>query len=282
MMHLLLMVCVFFACLFLGTGSVESVKARALFFEERYISKTGEKLEAAFLEYHPRTLFVLGCALACLLWLAVYIVTGSIALGVFFGAGALCAPQVWLSVVKKRRARRFDLQLPDALASVANSLRAGLSLPQAFDSVFRGYPSPISQEIGLVLKEVSLGRDLESAVEALAQRVESKDAGLLATALGAMKGIGGNLSDVLERIALTLRERQGLEEKVRALTAQGRFQGIVIGLMPIALGCVLYILDPGMMGRLFSDPMGWGIIALVVFLEGIGIILLRRIVTFEI
>lgn len=272
----------FVSVMFLGIGVSGDLTPKARAWRQRYLSRTGEELDAAFLEYSPAALLSLSLGGAFLVVPVLLLLSGSIFLSATAGAAVLSAPRIWLSRVKKKRTQAFDGQLPDALASLTNSLRAGLSLPQAFESVSREYPPPLSQEIGLVLREVSLGRDLEEAVESMAKRVGSTETRVLAAALSAVKGIGGSLSDVLERIAVTLRERQGMEEKVRALTAQGRFQAVVIGLMPPALGLILYALDPSMIIKLFRDPLGWGVLAVVFLLEGTGILILRRVVAVDI
>jgi len=281
-MRIIITASLFLSFFLLGAGLLDDLKIWAEAWKKRYIVRTGAELDDAFLDFQPGTLLSISIVGAGLASLSMFLLADSILLALLVGAGVLWAPRLWLSFIKKERARRFDNQLPDGLVSVANSLRAGLSLPQAFESVAQGYPPPLSEEIDLVLKEVSLGRELEGAINAMSRRVESREAELLSTVLAAVKGIGGNLSDVLERIAVTLRERQGLEEKIRALTAQGRFQGIIIGLMPPALGSVLYLLDPGMITGLFNDPLGWGVLAAVILFEGIGIVFIRKIAAIDI
>ena len=153
---------------------------------------------------------------------------------------------------------------------------------QAIEIIGREGSPPIKEEFGLVLRELTLGVELERALNNLADRVKSTDLDLVVTSINVVRGTGGNLSEMFDQIADTIRERNTLQGKIRSLTAQGRLQGIVIGLLPVGLGVILYSLEPRMITRLFTEPLGWGILALIVIFEGIGAFFIRKIVSIDV
>jgi tight adherence protein B len=182
----------------------------------------------------------------------------------------------------KKRTEKFDEQLVDGLSLIANGLKAGYSLTQALNSLANEMGAPISQEFGLVLKENRMGVPIEQALANLAQRIKSEDLDLFVTAVLTMKQVGGNLAEIFDRITDTIRERNKLYGKINALTAQGRMQGIVVGLLPLFLGFVLYKIQPDMMRPLFTDPIGWCAIGLLIVFEVIGAVLIKKIVTIDV
>ena len=129
-----------------------------------------------------------------------------------------------------------------------------------------------------MLREHRVGLPLEQALQGLAERSGLHDFHLLVATLGIARDLGGGLAEALERFASTLRRRLALEARIRALTAQGRLQGVIMGALPLALGWVLYLMEPSVMGRMFSEPLGWVVLALIAVLEGAGYLLIRRIV----
>lgn len=208
---------------------------------------------------------------------------------VFGGASAIIvavlvmvAPSATYKVLRRRRLRRLDRQLPDVAAAIAAGLRAGLSLGQALDFVVRHQPHPASQEFGLTLREHRVGLTLELALENLSKRNESRDLSLLVATLGVARDLGGGLAEALERFAASLRRRLALEDRIDALTAQGRMQGWIMGLLPIVIGAALGLMDPGFLQALFGSPIGWATLCIIVVLEAAGFFLIRRIVRIEV
>lgn len=211
-------------------------------------------------------------------------------LGLLFGIGVgfmmfvlvLVAPMLAYRWLRRRRRQALVRQLPDVAAALAAALRAGLSLSQALEQVVRFQPRPSSQEFSLMLREHRLGVPLDRALWALADRVGTRDFHILVSTLGIARDLGGGLAEALERFGAMLRRRLALEDRIRALTSQGRLQGLIMGALPLLLGGVLLFMEPQAMRLLFERPVGWAVCALVVTLEVVGFILIRRIVDIEV
>jgi tight adherence protein B len=207
-------------------------------------------------------------------------------IGAFVG---FLLPRFWLSRRKNSRLNAFNKQLPDTITLIANALRAGSSFLQAIEMVVRETRPPISLEFGRVIREVNLGLPFEQALENMVRRVRSDDLELMATAISIQHTVGGNLAEILDSIAFTIRERIRIKGEIRTLTAQQRLSGYVVGFLPIALMAFLFVAAPGFMNPMF-DPavnigglpagvviLGLGIIAMI-----IGFLLIRRIVDIEV
>ena len=155
-------------------------------------------------------------------------------------------PRLWLGRRKSGRLKSFNKQLPDTITLIANALRAGSSFLQAVELVVRESRPPISTEFGRVIREVNLGLSFEVALENMVRRVRSDDLELMATAISIQHTVGGNLAEILDSIAFTIRERVRIKGEINTLTAQQRLSGYVVGFLPIALAGFLFIAAPGL------------------------------------
>jgi tight adherence protein B len=261
---------------------VARTATRALGHHRRHLAHLNQvQLVELFLFVEPVTflrinLIVLLIATVVFGWLAgLY----GAALAMLLTAVAPRALYLWL---RKRRLRALERQLPDIADSLASSLRAGLGLGQAIARVAQHQPPPAAQEFALLVREHRLGIPLEQALSDLAVRSDLRDLHMLVATLGIARDLGGGLADALERFGASIRRRLVMEDRIRALTAQGRLQGIVMGILPIALGAVLFVLEPVQMRKLFTEPVGWLTIGGVVLLEFGGFLLLRRIVSIRV
>ena len=181
----------------------------------------------------------------------------------------------------KRRAK-FNLQLPEALATMSNALRAGFSISQAFDSVVEQGERPMCEEFAILQQQLKIGMGIEEALESLSQRVGSEDLTLVTTAILISRKTGGNVTEIFDKIAETIRGRQKIERKVKTLTAQGRFQGIAVSLMPFALGLILTIIKPGMMIDYFLSPLGALSVLVMCALIVLGWLMIRKIIKIDV
>lgn len=214
------------------------------------------------------------------------------ALVVLAGGGAflagLCAcllggsPPLAFAWLRKRRLRTAVEQLPDALRAIATSLRSGMSLNQAIETLLDYQQGPLAQELGLMLREIRLGLGFEQALDHLCVRLPEIEVRLVAAAMKVSREVGGNLAETLERISDTLRQRLQMEGKIRSLTAQGKLQGLVMTALPVFLVLALTQLEPRAMGYLFDAWYGWLTIAAILLLEGIGYHFIRRIVSIDV
>ncbi len=206
--------------------------------------------------------------------------------GAFIG---FMLPRLWLGRRKGGRLRAFDKQLPDTITLIANALRAGSSFLQAIELVVRESRPPVSTEFGRVIREVNLGLPFEQALENMVRRVRSDDLELMATAISIQHTVGGNLAEILDSIAYTIRERVRIKGEIRTLTAQQRLSGYVVGFLPIALAGFIFVAAPTFFDPMFLNPPGvLGLPAGVIimgfglFMMFIGFMLIRKIVDIEV
>ena len=241
-----------------------------------------KELDELYIKMVPQKLFYLNITSCFLMFVLVSILTSSILLGVLCSPSGLFISKLWIKFMRMRRLNLFNEQFLDAIGVISNALKSGLSLQQALARVALQYPAPLSQELSMISKEVALGVPLERSLLNICKRVESEDLDLFVTATSVVKDTGGNLSEMFDTIADTLRERNTIRGKIKGLTAQGRMQGIVIGIMPVALGFILYKLDPNLIMPLFNDPIGWAILFIIVLFEAIGAFFIAKIIRIDV
>ena len=174
------------------------------------------------------------------------------------------------------------LELGDMLTMVANALRAGFSFMQAFELIAREMDAPIGREVQKIVNEVNVGATLDTALENMQKRVESPDFELVVTAVLIQRQVGGNLAQILDTISGTIQERIRMRREVMALTAQGRMSGVVLALLPIALGAFLCTVSPDYMRPLFEETTGRIAIGVAIVMEIIGYVVIRKIVDIKV
>lgn len=207
-------------------------------------------------------------------------------IGALFG---FLLPRLWLKRRKGGRLKAFNKQLPDTITLIANALRAGSSFLQAIELVVRESRPPISTEFSRVIREVNLGLPFDQALENMVRRVRSDDLELMATAIAVQHQVGGNLAEILDSIAYTIRERVRIKGEIQTLTAQQRLSGYVVAGLPISLAGFLFVAAPGFMDPMFANPpsilglpAGVIILAFGGFMMFIGFMLIRKIVDIEV
>ena len=168
----------------------------------------------------------------------------------------LRSPGILFSFLRDRRRRRFNRQLVDSLGLLASGMRSGLSFQAALLMAVEQLPAPASEEFSLVLKAYEMGEPLDKALEVLLNRVWSEDLEMAVTSVRILRRVGGNLPEQFDTVVQTLRERQRVEGKIHAITAQGRYQTVSIGLVGLALAAGLWIVSPEMMRPLVNTVPG--------------------------
>ena len=211
---------------------------------------------------------------------------------ILWGVGVvvgLWLPRFWLNRRKAKRLKAFNGGLADTITLLANSLRAGSSFLQSVEMVVREAQPPISTEFSRVIREVNLGLPLEDALVNLQRRMRSDDLDLMTTAIAIQHSVGGNLAEILDTIAYTIRERVRIKGEIKTLTAQQRMSGYVVGLLPVALVVLLSVIAPNFMAPMLSQPpgllgfpAGYFILGFGGLMMAIGFVLIRRIVDIEV
>lgn len=207
---------------------------------------------------------------------------GNLLFGLVGGVLGFYAPRIWVRQMQGRRLNAFNNQLGDTLILLANALRSGYSLLQSMETVSRELPPPISVEFARVVREIGLGLTIEEALAHLLQRIRSDDLDLVITAINIQHEVGGNLAEILDTISHTIRERVRIKGQIRAMTAQQRFSGYVISLLPLILGVVMFMINPTYIGKMFSEPCGIMMLITGGFMIIIGYLVIRRITNIEI
>ncbi len=195
-----------------------------------------------------------------------------------FGAAGYHLPKLAIHFFFRKRLEKIERQIPDLLKMMFGSLRAGLSLSEAIKQAVREIPPPISHELGLVLKKIKMGESFEESLKFLDDRLRLEDLSLMVSAMILSNEAGGSLTPVLERLEETIEERTRLKGKINALTAQGKMQGWVVGLLPLILGGILFLIDPALMIPFWTTPAGGAGLLAIVLLEISGFWLIKKIV----
>lgn len=196
-------------------------------------------------------------------------------------AGILLPPMIVDLKAKKRR-KRFEEQLPDMLTLLASTLKAGYSFMQGVEAVSREVDGPMGQELRRVVTEAQLGRPVEDALSSSAERMQSLDFAWAVMAVGIQREVGGNLAEILLTVADTMVARNRLRGEVKALTAEGKVSAVVLGLLPLGLGLVMFVINPDYMGLLFSDMLGRIMLGLGILGMAVGFLWMKKIITIEI
>ena len=251
-------------------------------YEDSYVGGMDRQLDAMYLTIPRDTLVYLAVTASFIVGALAGFGFGNVILGVILGAVALPLPLVVVRVLKARRDAKFNAQLVDALFGMGNALRAGMSLPLAFEMIAREMGNPMGQEMRIVVQEMRVGVTMEDSLRNLATRMPSEDLDLLISAILISREVGGNLTEIFDNIAHTIRERLRLKSKVNALTAQGRLQGIVVACLPVGIGLILNAIHPEFFRPMYTTWMGAAFLGVIVVLELIGAYFIYRIVSIKI
>ena len=261
-------------------------------YKEKFLEETAAEMEDVLLTLPPGKIFDLSLALSAI---AAFLATAAVGfyadelsiprlviVALIAAVAAFPVPRVILKHIRRERMNKFNLQLEDALLSISGSLKAGFSINQALDGIASQNRSPISFEFRLLMHELRLGVPLDTALEKMNKRLDSPDFELVAIAIITARQTGGELTAILERLAGVIRERVRITGRIKALTAQGRMQAVIIGLMPFALFAAMLYVAPDMMNSFFSSVIGILFLIGVIILDVTGFIIIRKITTIDI
>ncbi len=282
-MNLLLLL---FATLLIGLAGF-LITPPIVYYSRRFVHDFEARIAAIFSEMFIQNVSPRMVTLGVAIGIAFVIMIFVTFLGMFWGLllgiiiGLLLPLALLRSRIRQRRAR-LETQLLDGLITLGNGMRAGLNLPQAMGLIEQHGEAPLSQEFGLVLREIEHGAGVDVALDRAGTRIRSHNFRLLFAALKTTRQRGGNLPDTLDRLGNSLREITRLEEKVKSQTAQHRTTAIIMGLMPSVFLLIYYLIDSETVKIMFTEPVGQVVLAFVVLLNLVGFLWIRSIVNFEI
>ncbi|MBI4788167.1 MAG: type II secretion system F family protein [Chloroflexi bacterium] len=226
-------------------------------------NKLATDLARADVKLTPSEFILINVAAVLIGFLIALVLTRSnLILALVGGVVGFYMPRFYIRRLQARRLDAFNNQLGDTLILLSNSLRTGYSLLQSMETVSKELPPPISQEFARVVREIGLGLTIEEALAHLLERINSEDLDMAITAINIQHEVGGNLAEILDTIAHTIRERVRIKGQIRALTASQRMSGNVVALLPIAVGVFLTAFNPGYISGMWTDMCG---IAMLIF-----------------
>ncbi len=188
--------------------------------------------------------------------IAFFLGRGNLIFALLGGIVGFYAPRLYVRRLQSQRLTAFNNQLSDTLILLANSLRAGYSLLQAMETAARELPPPMSVEFARVVREIGLGLTIQEALAHLLERIPSEDLDFVITAINVQHETGGNLSEILDTISHTIRERVRIKGQIQAMTATQRLSGNVVAILPVALGVFMFIFNPGYLSKMWQESCG--------------------------
>jgi tight adherence protein B len=220
-----------------------------------YMTRLEEELARADIPMRPSEYVLLRLVLAGLGFLMGRYALGYVHSGIILAVAGFITPVIFVRTHQSRRRTKFVKQLADALMLLTNSLRSGYGFIKGLELVAKEMSDPISKELNRMLREVNLGVTIEDALLNLGRRVNSQDLDIVIGAFLVQKDVGGNLTEIMEKVAETIRERLRIQGDIRVLTTQGKLSGLVVGLMPAVIFVLLIVWAPDYFSTMFGPPL---------------------------
>jgi tight adherence protein B len=257
-------------------------------FNKRLTRKGGrgsgltDELMRADLKLRVSEYVILVIGLIVLLVLIIYLRFHNVFLAAFGIPVGYLAPGFYLKFRQRRRLKAFNNQLGDTIVLLSNALKAGYSFAQAMATIAKSSSPPMSDEFGRAVREMNLGVAVDDALQHMVKRIESEDFDLMVTAVQIHRVVGGNLAEILDTIAFTIRERIRIQGEIRTLTAQARASGYIITGLPFALALILTFISPSYITPLFHEWLGYVLIGMGLISIAIGYGIISKITNIEV
>jgi tight adherence protein B len=244
--------------------------------------KIGVFLEQAGMRWSPARLVhtcILGFAAGFILG---WMLTSSLIVAIAVALVVACGPVLWIWRKRKARLHRFEELFPDALEFVSRSMRAGHAFSVSLEMIHREFQEPIAGEFRRTFEEHNLGLPIEIALQKLAKRVPSLDVHFFVSAVLLQKRTGGNLAEILDKLAYVIRERFKLRGRIRAVSAHGRMTAAALSAIPAAVAILMFYTNPDYVKFFFKDDTGNIMLGAGVFLQLVGYLIMKKIVNIEV
>jgi tight adherence protein B len=251
-------------------------------YQENVLATTNVKFSEMFIFLDGRQLTQISVTATVLVPIVLLLISHNPLLALGGAVVCLFGPGLIHKRLKTKRRHTLIRQLPDVLDALVGGLRSGLSLPQALGLLSEQLPKPSNQEFSLVVRKLRMGVNMDDVLDELESRIHSAEYTMFTTSMRIAREVGGNLTESLERLADTMRKKLTMEDKIMALTSQGKLQGLIVGALPLFLMWILTEMEPDAMAPLYSTWLGYGVLAVIFVLEMIGYVVIRKIVTIDV
>jgi len=278
-----LYIVVFFSVAMISTFLIGTGRVLFQHYQNRYVQDMSRSLETMFIFLNPKRIMNISIVVMFGAFMLTLVVTrlNLLVSGIMAVVGLL-VPRIFLNYYMKKRKKTFELQFVQGLDSLSSSVRAGLSLVQAIESLVESSSPPLSQEFDLLLREYRIGIPLNESLQNLAKRVESDELDLMVFSVIITRELGGDVSEIFEHLAEVIRERHRVMERIDTLTAQGRLQAMICGSIPFILYGLLFFWQPAYIMPLFDTFAGRVAIYAVALLQVVVILLVRKMINVKI
>lgn len=258
---------------------------RSLLSDSEWAESTAHDLQQANVHLRVGEYLLIRFILSAVLFFVVVLVFRFHPLGIVLGlaaagAGYMVAP-FYLQFLRRRRLAKIENQLVEFLPMLASSLRSGFAFQQGVELAAQQLDPPLADELMILLNDTNLGATMEDALLQMGERVGSTDFDMMITAILVQRNTGGNLAEVLERAAETLRERERVRADLQTLTASARLTGLILSVYPALVGLLLLLIMPSLWGVMFTETIGRIFLGVALGLQGIGFLVMRRVMRFE-
>lgn len=282
MLKIIIILLAFGSVTLLAYKVIPKIMRKYMQAQKKQTDKISAQLDQMFVPSEEKNVRSLSTTLPLGLAVLGFILTRNpvgIAVGVILG---LILPRIMVKMMAYRRVTKFQNQLVDGLMLLSSSLRAGMSLNQAFEVLVEEMTPPISEEFAWVVRANQMGVTLQDSLAHLKQRVPVSDLDLINTAIGISRETGGDLTEIFSQLVFTIREKKKLEDRVKSLTVQGRMQGAIMGILPVAFAVFIYFVNPENFTVLLTDQVGRMLLTWAIISEAIGIFMIKKLSKIEV
>ena len=259
---------------------------RRLLRNSPWAEESARELQQAHIQLRVAEYLLIRLFLGALTFVVIAFLLRLHPIGLVIGAGAAVgayfAPVAYVKLARRRRVAQVEKQLVELLPLLASSLRAGFALQQAMEGAAQQLGPPLADELDLLLQDVNLGATMQAALQDMGRRIGSTDLDIVITAILVQRTTGGNLAEVLDQGAETLRERERIRGEILTFTSQQRLTGTILSVYPIAVGLILLALLPSYWSKLFTETVGQVQLAIALSLQVIGFVAIRRLLNIEV
>lgn len=246
------------------------------------LEQTQQQLTGLFLFNNARRLSMAYLMFLVLVPVSLFFMGVSTVLVVMMLVVLLCLPRLLFAILRKRRAVAINNALPDALSQLASAMRAGATFTVALQGLTEEDAGPLGEELSLMLREHRIGARMDDALDNLAERVQSEEMDLVVSAVLIAQDVGGNLAEILQGLATSIRRKLEMEGKIAALTSQGMLQGYVVSALPFGLLGVMCLVEPDATLPIFNSVLGWLTLSVMAVMQCCGALMIKKIVTIEV